>query len=81
MLYKSEPLVYQINIRAARKFLRDGDSVSVVTILRGRELQYKDLANNLALKFAQELADIAKIEFEPRLEGKALRMKLTAKLD
>lgn len=77
MRYKIEDHDYQVKLRAAHKFLNDGDKVKVLTILRGREMQHKDMAMNLMKKFAEEVKDLAIMDREPKMEGKSVIMILS----
>jgi len=77
MRYKIEDHDYQVKLRAAVKFLNDGDKIKVVTILRGREMQHKDMAMSLMQKFAGELKELALMDREPKMEGKSVIMILS----
>jgi translation initiation factor IF-3 len=68
---------YQVKMRASIKFINRGDKVKVTLRFRGREITHKDLAENLFERFKDELAEIAKIELEPKMEGRQLVMVLT----
>ena len=77
MRYKIEEHDYQVKLRNAQKFLNDGDKIKVLTILRGREMQHKDMAMRLMHKFADELKEIALMDREPKMEGKSVLMILS----
>ncbi len=77
MRYKIEEHDYQVKLRNAHKFLNDGDKIKVLTILRGREMQHKDMAMRLMHKFADELKEIALMDREPKMEGKSVLMILS----
>lgn len=77
MRYKIEEHDYQVKLRNAHKFLTDGDKIKVLTILRGREMQHKDMAMKLMQKFAEELKDLAIMDREPKMEGKSVLMILS----
>jgi translation initiation factor IF-3 len=77
MRYKIEDHDYKVKLRAAEKFLNEGDKVKVLTILRGREMQHKDMAMSLMGKFATELKDLALMDREPKMEGKSVIMILS----
>ena len=77
MRYKIEEHDYQVKMRAAKKFLNDGDKIKVLTILRGREMQHKNMAMDLMTKFANELKDLAIMDREPKMEGKSVIMILS----
>ncbi|HEY9681995.1 MAG TPA: translation initiation factor IF-3 [Oculatellaceae cyanobacterium] len=77
MRYKIEEHDYQVKLRAAKKFLSDGDKIKVLTILRGREMQHKSMAMDLMTKFANELKELAIMDREPKMEGKSVIMILS----
>jgi translation initiation factor IF-3 len=77
MRYKIEEHDYQVKLRNAHKFLTDGDKIKVLTILRGREMQHKDMAMKLMQKFAEELKELAIMDREPKMEGKSVLMILS----
>ncbi|MBI2811050.1 MAG: translation initiation factor IF-3, partial [Candidatus Melainabacteria bacterium] len=77
MRYKIEEHDYQVKLRNAHKFLNDGDKIKVLTILRGREMQHKDMAMKLMHKFAEELKDLCIMDREPKMEGKSVLMILS----
>lgn len=77
MRYKIEEHDYQVKLRNAQKFLNDGDKIKVLTILRGREMQHKDMAMKLMQKVADELKDLAMMDREPKMEGKSVLMILS----
>ena len=71
---------YEVKLRAARKFLDNEDKVKVTLRLRGREMAHVDLALQVLTRFKTDLADTAKVEQEPKMEGKqAIMMLVPAK--
>ncbi len=76
MRYKIEDHDFQVKLRAAQKFLTDGDKIKVLTLLRGRELQHADMAISLMSRFADQLKDLGLIDKEAKLEGKSVIMIL-----
>ncbi len=71
---------YEVKLRAARRFLEEEDKVKVTLRLRGREMAHQDLAMQVLARFKGDLLDIAKVELEPKLEGKqAVMMMIPAK--
>jgi translation initiation factor IF-3 len=77
MRYKIEDHDYQVKVRSGQKFLNDGDKIKVLILLRGREMQHKDLAMSLMHRFANELKDLGLVDREPRIEGKSVIMILS----
>ncbi|WP_436642281.1 translation initiation factor IF-3 [Microbaculum sp. FT89] len=67
---------YEVKIKAARRFFEEGDKVKVTLRFRGREMAHQDLGMKLLLRVRDELEEIAKVEYEPRLEGRQMIMVL-----
>jgi translation initiation factor IF-3 len=78
MRYKIEEHDYQVKVRSAQKFLRDGDKIKVIIVLRGREMQHKDMAMRLMARYSDDLKDLGMIDREPKMEGKSVIMILSA---
>lgn len=71
---------YEVKLRAAKKFLENEDKVKVTLRLRGREMAHQDLAMKVLQRFKGDLAELSKVEHEPRMEGKqAIMMLIPAK--
>lgn len=67
---------YGVKMRNARRFLEDGDKVKVTMRFRGREMAHQNIGHDLLAKMKQELADISKVELEPKMEGRQIIMVL-----
>ena len=67
---------YEFKRRSARKFIENGDKVKVTIRFRGRELNRQELGENVLNKLAVELEDIAKVETQPKMEGRQMVMIL-----
>ena len=61
-------------MRAVEKFLGDGDKVKVTLRFRGREMAHQELGMQLLDRVREQIADIAKVEAEPKLEGRQMMM-------
>ncbi len=70
---------YEVKIRAARKFIEEGDKVKVTLKFRGREVAHQELGMDLLKRIENDLAEVAKLEYAPRNEGKQIHMVLTPK--
>lgn len=66
----------EVKMRAMRSFFEEGDKVKVTLRFRGREMAHQDIGMQLLLKVKLEADPIAKVELEPRLEGKQMIMIL-----
>jgi len=67
---------YEVKMRAARRFFEEGDKVKVTLRFRGREMAHQELGVRLLDRVREEIATIAKVESEPRLEGRQMTMVL-----
>lgn len=67
---------YAVKMKAARKFLGNEDKVKVTLRFRGREMAYKDQAAQLLNRIRDDLADLSKVEFHPKMEGRQMIMIL-----
>ena len=66
-------------IKAAQKFLTDGNRVKVSIRFRGREMAHTNIGEKILLDFAAACAEIASMEKNPKLEGRFMAMFLTPK--
>ncbi|HEY8496852.1 MAG: translation initiation factor IF-3 [Bacillota bacterium] len=70
---------FQIKLRNAERFLRDGDKVKITVRFRGREIVHADLARDKLVDLANQLQGVALVERPPRLEGRQMIMILAPK--
>jgi translation initiation factor IF-3 len=71
---------YDVKMRAARRFLEDGDKVKMTLRFRGREMAHQELGLQLLFRVRDDLTEKAKVEAEPRLEGRQMIMILAPTL-
>jgi len=76
---KIEQHDYEVKARMARRLLEDGGKVKVTIMFRGREITYASFGRRLLDRMAVDMASIAIVEREPRLEGKNMFMILAPK--
>lgn len=65
-----------VKTRTMKGFFEEGDKVKVTLRFRGREMAHQDIGMQLLQKVKTDLDPIAKVELEPRLEGKQMIMIL-----
>jgi len=70
---------YDVKMRAARKFLGEGDKVKVTMRFRGREMAHQDLGLKLLHRVRDELDELAKVELMPKMEGRQMIMVIAPK--
>ena len=65
----------------ARSFLEEGNKVRAYVFFRGRSIMYMDRGHELLMNFANGLIDdgVAKLDQEPKREGKKLVILLSPK--
>ena len=67
---------YDVKMRNMRKFFDQGDKVKVTLRFRGREMAHQELGVRLLQRVRTETDEIAKVESEPKLEGRQMLMVL-----
>ena len=67
---------FNVKLKAAQRFLTEGNKVKFTLKFRGREMSYQDQGVSVLNRMQEQLADIAKVELEPKLEGKMMGMRL-----
>ena len=65
---------YNFKIKNAKKFISKGDKVKFTVKFKGREMQHTELGKELMNKIIDETKDIAKVESQPKFEGKQMVM-------
>jgi translation initiation factor IF-3 len=63
---------YQIKLRNIRGFLADGSKVKLTLQFRGRENAHREIGEEVVKRVCADLADVAVIEQEPKLVGRAI---------
>ncbi len=63
---------FDFKARHAKNFIEDGNKVKVTVIFKGRELAYTEIGEELLNRFIERLSDVAKVEQEPKFEGRAM---------
>lgn len=69
----------EIKIRKAREFLEAGHKVQITCLFRGREMVYQNLGRDVLMKVVEALADLARVERPPRMEGRRMNILLGRK--
>jgi translation initiation factor IF-3 len=67
---------YDVKMKAARRFLDEGDKVKMTLRFRGREMAHQELGLRLLFRVRDDLNTMAKVEAEPKLEGRQMIMIL-----
>ena len=70
---------FNVKLRNAQKFLGEGDRVKVTVRFRGREMAHTEIGRDLLLKFAEQCAQVATMDKEPKLDGRHMSIFLSSK--
>jgi translation initiation factor IF-3 len=67
---------YEVKMRAIKRFFEEGDKVKLTLRFRGREMAHLELGAKLLDRVKEDTAPIAKVEAEPKIEGRQMMMVL-----
>jgi len=70
---------FDFKTRHARRFLEEGNKVKLTMMFRGRQVTHPELGRDVLNRVFEEVNDIAKVEAEPKLEGRNMTMVLAPK--
>jgi translation initiation factor IF-3 len=70
---------FDVKMRNAERFLREGDKVKATITFRGREVVHPELGRQVLDRLAESLSALASIERPARAEGRNITMILTPK--
>lgn len=68
---------YGVKLKAAQRFLDDGNKIKVVLKFRGREMANTKIGYDLLRKMIDDIGPVAKVEAEPKMEGRQVMMVLS----
>ena len=67
---------YDVKMKSIRRFFEEGDKVKVTLRVRGREMAHQSLGMDVLRRVKTDCEVIAKVESEPRFEGRQMVMVL-----
>ena len=70
---------YDVKMKKIFEFIEEGDKVKCTLRFRGRELAHGQLGMQVLQRVAEQIAEIAKVEAYPRMEGRQMLMVLSPK--
>ncbi len=70
---------YQVKLRNATRFIKNGDKVRFSLQFKGREVTHEEVGFNVINKFKRDMDDVAKVEVQPKKEGKQIFMIMVPK--
>ncbi len=68
---------YQFKLKHAQKFIEEGAKIKAYVFFKGRSILYKEQGEEVLKRFITDLEDVAKVDQEPRLEGKRMIIMLS----
>ncbi len=63
---------FDFKVRHAREFILEGNKVKATVVFKGREITYQEHGREVLQRFTEQLADIAKIEQDAKMEGRQM---------
>jgi translation initiation factor IF-3 len=70
---------YDTKMKKVFDFIKEGDKVKITLRFRGRELAHGELGMRLLQRVQADVAETAKVEQHPRMEGRQMLMVLAPK--
>ena len=70
---------FNTKLKNGQKFLTDGDRLKVTVRFRGREMAHTSIGEKLLKDYAAKCAEIAKLDTDPKLEGRTMSIFLSPK--
>ncbi len=67
---------FETKFRNAKAYLEKGHKIKVTVRFKGRQLAHIEIGKEVIMKFANRLEDIAKIEQQPKMEGRSMSLLL-----
>src|SRR5260221_2519898 len=67
---------YDVKIRAMQRFFEEADKVKITLRYRGREMAHQEIGYQLLNRVKGDTSKVAKVEQEPRFEGRQVVMVL-----
>lgn len=67
----------EVKLKKAKQFLAAGHSLKIQLMFKGREIVHKDLGLAKLEKFKEDLAEVAKVDQEPKRQGYTMIMILS----
>ena len=76
---RTDPHDVEHKVKNIRKFIGEGQRVKVSVFFRGREITHPELGRQMLMRVMEQLRDVAKLDIDPRLEGRNMAMLVTPK--
>lgn len=76
MRYNIDVHDYEVRLRSAQKFLKDGDKVKLIIQFKGRELEFKELGLKLFERFEEDIGEEGIVESKITKESRSMALVL-----
>ena len=70
---------FNVKLKNAQKFIAEGNRVKVAVRFRGREMAHTEIGETLLKRFAEQCAEVAVVDKQPKLEGRHMAMFIAPK--
>ena len=70
---------FNVKLKNAQKFLKEGNRVKVTVRFRGREMAHTSIGEELLRQFGEQCGEFAVVEKNPKLDGRHMTMFLSPK--
>ena len=61
---------YQVKIKSANKFIKEGNRVKFSLRFKGREMEHSNLGIEMLKRVKEDLIEVIRVEMEPKIEGR-----------
>ena len=61
---------YQVKIKNANKFIKEGNRVKFSLRFKGREMEHSNLGIEMLKRVKQDMIEVISVEMEPKIEGR-----------
>ena len=61
---------YQVKIKNAQKFIKEGNRVKFSLRFKGREMEHSNLGIDMLKRVKKDLEELIRVEMEPKIEGR-----------
>jgi len=68
---------FNVKLRSAHKFLKEGNRLKVTVRFRGRQMAHTNIGREMLIRFAAACEEIATLDKDPKLEGRAMSIFLS----
>ena len=79
MSYKIGAHDFDVRLRSAQRFLKQGNKVKFSMLFRGREITHSEVGQKIMLDMASSLEDIGVLDANPKIMGRQMIMMISPK--